>query len=59
MIHAIPLYLYVDCSEAQAKVYKDKLDELLRNPLLKTFLDPQIPNRGFTVNEPIAMPAAK
>lgn len=56
MIHAIPLHLYVDCTEAQAKVYKAKLEELLRNPMLKVILDPQVPNRGFTVSDPVAMP---
>jgi len=56
MTFAIPLHLYVEGTESQARAYKAKLEELLRNPMLKVILDPQVPNRGFVVSDPIAMP---
>jgi hypothetical protein len=54
-LFAIPIYLYVDCqSPAEAQALKEKAKQLLEQPLVKQVLTSnQIPNRGFTVQDPV------
>ena len=54
-LYAIPMYLYVDCPTlAEAQALKEKTKALLDQPLVKQVLSSnQIPNRGFTIQDPV------
>jgi hypothetical protein len=54
MTFGIPAWLYVDCaSEEEAKRYKEKLETLLKSPILEGILRSNgIPSRGVNVLDP-------
>jgi hypothetical protein len=59
MVYAIQLWLYVETtSEAEARQHKDKLEILLKGPLVESVIRGQgIPSRGVVVLDPVLSPA--